>query len=150
MEIDHFGRSENRVQEVTQMSRALKALARQINKPVVVLSQLSRHIERREFESRAPMLSDLRESGAIEQDADKIIFLQRVRDAQKIVDNHFEHMGQMYYVPDEDEIERAVPVWLYISKNRNGPTGKMLLGFNRQCIKFVSYDPRTSQTERYS
>ena len=100
--------SENRQQEISVISRSLKALARELNVPVIAVSQLSRAPERRE--SFRPRLSDLRESGAIEQDADVVLMLYR----------------EDYYNPTDEN--RGVAEVL-IAKQRNGPTGSMKLAF---------------------
>src|SRR5674476_667319 len=94
----------NRVQEVSEISRGLKALARELSVPVLALSQLSRQPEMRE--SREPRLSDLRESGAIEQDADLVMFLYREKERQ-----------------GEDNNGDGEVVTLKLAKHRNGPTG---------------------------
>lgn len=142
LDADRSSRGENRVQEVTQMSRSLKALAKEIKRPIIVISQLSRHIERREFKHRAPMLSDLRESGAIEQDADKVIFLHRVSDVQEMNKNNQFEWNEIWYrheVPDIDGTAREIPVYIYIMKNRNGPTGQMLFGFHKKTMRFTEH-----------
>ena len=110
----------NRVQEVSEISRGLKALARELSVPVIALSQLSRQPELRE--SREPRLSDLRESGAIEQDADLVLFLWREK----------ERGG------DEPESDGEV-VNLKLAKHRNGPTGEVKLWFRKTQTRFVSY-----------
>jgi replicative DNA helicase len=112
--------SENRVQEISAISRALKALSKELVIPVVALSQLSRAPEQRGGESRRPQLSDLRESGAIEQDADVVIFIYR---------------PEMYAKPEErDEVAGQTEV--IIGKQRNGPTGIVKLAFIREFTRF--------------
>lgn len=139
LDVETGRRSENRVQEVSQLSRSLKALSREVNKPILVLSQLSRHIERRDFKQREPMLSDLRESGAIEQDADKVIFLQRVSEAQEIKGDTFEFGGVDYPTSVHKDGMEIIPIYVYLAKNRNGPTGQLLLGFTKDIMKFGPY-----------
>jgi len=109
------GRIENRQQEISEISRSLKSLARELNVPVVAVSQLSRAVEQRI--ERRPRLSDLRESGAIEQDADLVIFIYR----------------EEYYRP---KTEKKGIAEIIISKQRNGPTGKVELTFIKEYAKF--------------
>jgi replicative DNA helicase len=111
-----YGKVENRVQEISGISRGLKALAKELEVPVIALSQLSRAPEQRQGDHR-PQLSDLRESGSIEQDADLVMFIYR----------------EEVYKPDDENMGRAE---LIISKQRNGPTGVVKLAFLRQFTKF--------------
>ncbi len=114
------GRSDgNRVQEVSEISRGLKLLARELNVPVIALSQLSRSVESRS--PQIPQLADLRESGSIEQDADIVMFIYR----------------EAYYNPDTD---RENITDLIISKHRNGPVGKVELYFHPERLRFMSLD----------
>ena len=113
-------RDANRVQEVSEISRGLKALARELSVPVIALSQLSRQPEMRE--SKEPRLSDLRESGAIEQDADLVMFLWR--DKERGADD-----------PDQE----GEVINLKLAKHRNGPTGEIQLYFKKRQTRFVSY-----------
>ena len=110
----------NRVQEVSEISRGLKGLARELNVPVIALSQLSRQPEMRE--SKEPRLSDLRESGAIEQDADLVVFLWREKDRG---------------ADDQDADGEVINV--HLAKHRNGPTGQLKLWFKKRQTRFENY-----------
>jgi replicative DNA helicase len=107
---------ENRVQEVSQISRALKVLARDLDVPIIALSQLSRAVEQRH--DKRPILSDLRESGSIEQDADLVMFVYR----------------DEYYNPEETD--SAGIAELILAKHRNGATGTEKLAFQKRYAKF--------------
>lgn len=115
------GRVENRVQEISQITRGLKALAKELNVPIIALSQLSRAVETRDKSGR-PQLSDLRESGSIEQDSDVVMFVYR----------------EVMYNKDTPDPNKAQ---IIIAKQRNGPTGEVDLTFLRECTKFVPYSP---------
>lgn len=119
MQATNVSREANRVQEVSEISRGLKALARELAVPVIALSQLSRQPEMRE--SKEPRLSDLRESGAIEQDADLVIFLWRERER-----------GQ------DDTDSEVEEVNVHLAKHRNGPTGRLKLMFRKRQTRFFS------------
>ncbi|MBQ7256388.1 MAG: replicative DNA helicase [Abditibacteriota bacterium] len=120
-------RDNNRVQEVAEISKAVKSLAREMNCPVLCLSQMSRDIEKRKGK---PTLSDLRESGAIEQDADIVMFLYRP--------NKQTYQEKL----DSGEInnEQGEDCELIIAKHRNGPTGSIPLKFSREFVTFYSVD----------
>ena len=115
------GRSESRQQEISEISRSLKALARELNVPVIALSQLSRAVEQRP--DHRPMLSDLRESGAIEQDADVVMFLYR--------DDYYNHDT------DKKGISEVI-----IAKQRNGPIGTVELAWLPEYTKFANLERR--------
>jgi replicative DNA helicase len=112
------GRVESRQQEITTISRYIKALARELNIPVIVLSQLNRSPEGRE--GHRPRMSDLRESGSIEQDADVVMLLHR----------------EDYYRRNEDDYQRDNTAELIIAKQRNGPTGPVKLVFREKITRF--------------
>lgn len=118
--------SENRVQEVSEISRSLKSLARELNVPVLALSQLNRAVENRP--DKKPMLADLRESGSIEQDADVVMFISR---------------QDMYKTNDADKTNIAE---ITIAKHRNGPTGSVELFFDAEKTSFRNLDRSFSQT----
>ena len=111
--------NDNRVNEISEISRALKQLARELNIPVIALSQLSRAVESRS--PQIPKLSDLRESGSIEQDADVVLFLYR-EDREKPE------------TPNKNIVE------VHVAKHRNGPVGKMSLYFNENSTTFKSLE----------
>jgi replicative DNA helicase len=109
--------AENRNNEIAKISRGLKLAARELKVPVVVLSQLSRDVEKRG--EKRPMLSDLRDSGALEQDADAVLFVHRPE----------------YYEPDRPELQGLAEI--IVAKQRNGPTGVALMTWDRQHQRFL-------------
>src|SRR5215471_7608750 len=123
---------ENRQQEISEISRSLKALAKELNVPVVALSQLSRAVEARQARDFKPQLSDLRESGALEQDSDLILFLYR---------------GSQYkedLPPDEKNIAEVI-----IGKQRNGPVGTVKVVFLPQYARFVKFAEHHRQPQPF-
>ncbi len=119
----------SRQQEISEISRSLKALAKELNLPLVVVSQLSRMPEHREKDHR-PRLADLRESGAIEQDADVVIFIYR----------------HEFYDRDNPDVKGKAEI--DIAKQRNGPTGKIELGFQEDFTRFTNLLPGGFETEQ--
>jgi replicative DNA helicase len=113
--------AENRVQEVSQISRSLKVLARDLDVPIIAISQLSRAVEQRH--DKRPILSDLRESGSIEQDADLVLFIYR----------------DEYYNQEESDQQGLAEV--HLAKHRNGPTDMVKLSFLRRFAKFADLAP---------
>ncbi len=126
--------AENRQQEISFISRSLKALAKELDVPLVALSQLSRAPEQRGGEHRRPQLSDLRESGAIEQDADVVCFIYR----QEFYDGPTDPKTN-------DNIEGLAE--LLVGKQRNGPTGTVKLYFKKEYTRFDNYSPREAPSE---
>ncbi len=127
-----YGKSSgNREQEIASISRSLKAIAKELNVPVLALSQLSRAVETRGGDKR-PVLSDLRESGSIEQDADMVLFIYRA-DRYDITE-------------DEDGNLTAGVAELLLRKNRNGPTGKVKLKFIERFAKFADMSSNDDMT----
>ena len=113
------GKSESRQQEISEISRSLKGLARELNVPVVALSQLSRAVEQRP--DHRPMMSDLRESGAIEQDADVVMFIYR--------DDYYNHDTELKGVSE-----------IIVAKQRNGPIGTIELTWLPEYTRFANRD----------
>lgn len=129
MTVSGMGSSlQNRVQEISEISRALKSLARDLSIPILALSQLSRAVEMRP--SKIPQLSDLRESGAIEQDADVVLMMYR----------------EDYY---EEDSERKGITDVYIRKHRNGPIGHVELAFKKEQMKFLDIE-KTRKFDEYA
>ncbi len=122
--------SDNRVQEISEISRGLKNLARELNVPVIALSQLSRAVE--QSKPAIPKLSHLRESGSIEQDADIVMFIYR-----KSADRN--------YRPEEISNEERNIAEIHIAKHRNGPTGEIKLVFNERTANFRNLDTHHNQ-----
>jgi replicative DNA helicase len=118
----------NRVQEISEISRGIKSLARELQVPIIALSQLSRAVESRP--DKRPVLSDLRESGSIEQDADIVMMLYR----------------EEYY---DEFTEKKGITDVFIRKNRNGPIGHAELMFNKNNQKFVTIDRNIAESSGF-
>ncbi|PIU68035.1 MAG: replicative DNA helicase [Armatimonadetes bacterium CG07_land_8_20_14_0_80_40_9] len=126
---------ENRVQEISEISRSLKSLARELSVPVLALSQLSRAVEKRD--QKRPQLSDLRESGSIEQDADLVAFIYR--------EQYYKSLSKG--VAPETEEEMVEETEIIIAKQRNGPTGSFKIGFEKNYTKFVNLERYREEEE---
>ncbi|KPL06717.1 hypothetical protein AMJ86_07450 [bacterium SM23_57] len=131
--------SESQQQGIAQISRSLKALAKELNIPIIAISQLSRAVEMRGGERR-PQLSDLRDSGAIEQDADLVLFIYRPEyyNIKRIEDDK----GEQF---DTEGIAEII-----IGKNRNGPPGKVLLQFEKKYVRFQNLSRFVEKREMIS
>jgi replicative DNA helicase len=127
---------ENRVQEVTEITTNLKALAKELNVPIMALSQLSRQVENRD--DKRPQLSDLRESGSIEQDADVVMFVFR---EEYYLSNKEPRMGSEEHLKWQTEMDAAHgKAEVIIGKQRHGPTGTVNLQFEASVTRFDNLD----------
>ncbi len=137
---------ENRVQEVTEITTGLKALAKELNVPIIALSQLSRQVESRD--DKRPQLSDLRESGSIEQDADVVLFVFREEyyvknlEPRDEFDPKYEEWRQLY-----EKVRGTADV--IIAKQRHGPTGTVKLAFQSEFTRFADLADNTYLPDRY-
>lgn len=144
--------TENMVQKITEISRGLKALAKELNIPVLALSQLSRAVEQRS--SAIPKLSDLRESGSLEQDADVVIFICGKKGEAKYESSNQSYQNYSSYQENKEDDdkdkeygEKPNMFKIIIAKHRNGPTGKLWLIFNKNYVRFETKEDRYD--ERY-
>ena len=137
--------AQNRVQEITEITTGLKALAKELNVPILALSQLSRQVESRE--DKRPQLSDLRESGSIEQDADVVLFVFREeyylhnREPKPGTEDYFKWEAQMHELRGKAEV--------IIAKQRHGPTGIVGLGFQAEFTRFFDLAEDSHLPERF-
>ena len=137
--------SENRVQEITEITTKLKALAKELQVPVIALSQLSRQVESRE--DKRPQLADLRESGSIEQDADVVLFVYR-EEYYHVMRKPLESDREKFaaWMAEGDKVGGKAEC--IIGKQRHGPTGTVELGFDGAITKFFSLAPADHLPER--
>ncbi|WP_429093764.1 replicative DNA helicase [Aminobacter sp. BE322] len=137
--------SQNRVQEITEITTGLKALAKELNVPIIALSQLSRQVESRD--DKRPQLSDLRESGSIEQDADVVLFVYREeyylknKEPKPGTDEYLQWEANMNDVRGKAEV--------IVAKQRHGPTGTVSLGFQGEFTRFFDLAPEHHLPERF-
>jgi replicative DNA helicase len=137
-------RSDNRVQEVTEITTSLKALAKELNVPVIALSQLSRQVENRD--DKSPQLSDLRESGSIEQDADVVMFVYR---EEYYLANKEPRAGTPEY--EKWQLDMSLvhgKAEVIIGKQRHGPTGTVELQFEASVTRFGDLSPDNQLPDR--
>tara|TARA_Y100001960_G_C14737819_1_gene861301 strand:+ start:95 stop:499 length:405 start_codon:yes stop_codon:yes gene_type:complete len=134
------------VQEVTEITMGLKALAKELNVPVVALSQLSRAVEQRE--DKRPQLSDLRESGSIEQDADVVMFVYREQyylARQQPTEGTIEHQEWQEQMARVHNVAETI-----VAKQRHGPTGKISLYFNEFLTQFADLDTQHDASTQHN
>ena len=137
--------SENRVQEITEITTTLKALAKELEVPIIALSQLSRQVESRD--DKRPQLSDLRESGSIEQDADVVMFIYR---EEYYLKNKEPKEGTPEHITWQSEMEKVFGrAEVIIGKQRHGPTGSVQLSFEGQYTRFGNLQHDAYMPERY-
>jgi replicative DNA helicase len=137
-------KGDNRVQELTEITTGLKALAKELNVPIMALSQLSRQVESRD--DKRPQLSDLRESGSIEQDADVVIFVYR---EEYYLKNREPRPGTEEHLAWMSEMERAHgKAEVIIGKQRHGPTGMVELAFEAEFTRFSNLAREDALPER--
>jgi replicative DNA helicase len=136
---------QNRVQEITEITTGLKALAKELQTPIIALSQLSRQVENRD--DKRPQLSDLRESGSIEQDADVVLFVYR---EEYYLKNKEPKPGTDEYIKWEGELAEARgKAEVIIAKQRHGPTGTVGLGFQGEFTRFFDLAEDYRMPERF-
>ena len=137
--------SQNRVQEITEITTGLKALAKELAVPIIALSQLSRQVESRE--DKRPQLSDLRESGSIEQDADVVLFVYR---EEYYLKNKEPKLGTEEYIKWEGEMNDARgKAEVIIAKQRHGPTGSVAIGFQGEFTRFFDLAEGSHLPDRF-
>ncbi|RWF34923.1 replicative DNA helicase [Mesorhizobium sp.] len=137
--------SQNRVQEITEITTGLKALAKELGVPIIALSQLSRQVESRD--DKRPQLSDLRESGSIEQDADVVLFVYR---EEYYLKNREPKLGTEEYVKWENEVNEARgKAECIVAKQRHGPTGTVSLAFHGEFTRFSDLAEEHHLPERF-
>ena len=137
--------SQNRVQEITEITTGLKALAKELGVPIIALSQLSRQVESRD--DKRPQLSDLRESGSIEQDADVVLFVYR---EEYYLKNREPKLGTEEYVKWENEMNEARgKAECIVAKQRHGPTGSVSLAFHGEFTRFSDLAEEHHLPERF-
>jgi len=137
--------SQNRVQEITEITTGLKALAKELAVPIIALSQLSRQVESRD--DKRPQLSDLRESGSIEQDADVVLFVYR---EEYYLKNREPKLGTEEYVKWENEMNEARgKAECIVAKQRHGPTGSVSLAFHGEFTRFSDLAEEHHLPERF-
>ena len=129
---DGGGREQNRVQEVTQITQGLKALAKELSIPVIALAQLSRQVENRE--DKRPQLSDLRESGSIEQDADVVMFIYREEYYKSRAEPREGTPEHLAWQEDMDKLQGLAE--LIVGKQRHGPVGTVKVHYQNELTKF--------------